>query len=163
MHKLYDYEPNWIFNWNTNELVNFLSPSRLHCDFFSAIFHRQVSSCHQKRFDDLTMLILVLHYYVDDRDTPCRPTETFKWRNDSVRRSGISNIVIAKRWRRKGAAKPLHFPLIVVSVFSNANKTFICHFYAWHGFHISPKIPLDHLANYSDFIHESLLPIFPVD
>lgn len=35
MHKFYDYEPNWIFNWNTNELVNFL-PSRLHCHFPSS-------------------------------------------------------------------------------------------------------------------------------
>jgi hypothetical protein len=23
MHKFYDYEPNWIFNWDTNELINF--------------------------------------------------------------------------------------------------------------------------------------------
>lgn len=22
MHKFYDYEPNWIFNWDTNELIN---------------------------------------------------------------------------------------------------------------------------------------------
>lgn len=23
MHKFYDYEPNWIFNWDTNEPINF--------------------------------------------------------------------------------------------------------------------------------------------
>jgi hypothetical protein len=22
MHKFYDYEPNWIFNWDTNEPIN---------------------------------------------------------------------------------------------------------------------------------------------
>jgi hypothetical protein len=57
MHKFYDYEPNWIFNWDTNEPIN----SRLFLAFSSSHEREEKAATEAWRENKKLLFAIFMH------------------------------------------------------------------------------------------------------